>query len=146
MPGVRNTVLAHGRFATGLTRTLFTVSSGYTVLVKSANLWSYATAAADVVLAVRHPPAVAVWVAGIATTSGKGVAIFPWFAIDPGGELQIINGTNGDVSYYVSGAVLPGVVPPWVAALPAGLQPGAVELEQPDVDELADEGGDEDDQ
>ena len=120
--------------------------AGYTVLVKSANLWSYATAAGDVVLAVKHPPAAAIWVSGIATTSGKGVAIFPWFAIDPGASLEIINGTNGDVSYYVSGAVLPGVAPVWAAALPAGLQPGPVELEQPHVHEFADERGDEDDE
>lgn len=140
---VRTTLLAWGNLAAGANRPVFYSVPGETSLVKSIYGWSYSTAASLLSVQLRSAGGTQP-ITALTVQPNAAYSWLPWLAVPEGVEFMMVNQGNGIVTYAISGARLPGVVPPLPAnkpgdSFPIGLGPYSPPEHQPAEDGAEDD-------
>lgn len=140
---IRSACVARGTLPSdALVHVVYTVPSGYALLLKSLSLVATAGPASFPVWLNSPGGTVAVIVTNIALELNKPAFVDGWWVLN-GGDYISANASGGNVSYWISGAVLPFAVMGPAAAdqdlvaglgdtpLPASYDPSSAEQRSP---------------
>lgn len=117
---VRTFLIGAGSCAASSTAQVITVPVAHTLLLKSVQLQGGASTNNTVVSVIATSAAGRGCVVSRATLAANASFHSQVFiAVDPGGRLEVTNAGPGTINYWLSGALLPGAVPPLAGTLPA---------------------------
>jgi len=119
MVGVRSIPLAAGALGANAIKRLWTVPAGEVVLVKSIYGVSYATATATARIYLSSLAGPMYQYQLLSVPSFQQYQWSLWLAMRPTDAIELHWAGNDALTYWVSGAVLPGSIPPAPATLPA---------------------------